>query len=95
MVSFPVGSRQLDLFDNTLRLNGSNLVKWKFGVAGADIRQAIELKRTACGLTQDDLAYRVGISRPQLTNGLHGRFGFGRAATAKLKEFIASSDVTP
>ena len=49
---------------------------------------AVERKRRAYGFTQNELASRVGISRPQLTNGLRGRFGFGADATARLKDFL-------
>jgi len=30
----------------------------------------------------------VGLSRPQVTNGLNGVFGFGPEAAAKLKAFL-------
>jgi len=53
-----------------------------------EVRRATKTKMRCLGLTQNALASRVGLSRPQLTNGLLGRFGFGPEATAKLKAFL-------
>ena len=84
----PVRPRQLDLFDDTLFIPASDLANWPRGVAPVSIRQAVERKRRAYDLTQEMLASRIGISRPQLTNGLCGRFGFGTGATSRLKDFL-------
>jgi len=88
LVLVPVRPRQLDLFGYTLPVPSSALKNWPRGVAPISVRQAVESKRRAYGLTQDELASRVGISRPQLTNGLLGRFGFGTTATSRLKDFL-------
>jgi hypothetical protein len=42
-------------------------------------------------MTQDALATLLGLSRPQVTNGLVGRFGLGPEATAKLKAFLEAA----
>jgi len=88
LVVVPVRPRQLDLFGYTLSVPSSALQNWPRGVAPISIRQAVEAKRRAYGLTQDNLASLIGISRPQLTNGLRGRFGFGTSATSRLKDFL-------
>jgi len=84
----PVRPLQLDLFGLSLSVPSSALQNWPRGKAPISIRQAVEAKRRAYGLTQDELALRVGISRPQLTNGLRGRFGFGAPATSRLKDCL-------
>jgi putative DNA primase/helicase len=50
--------------------------------------------RAAAGMTQDDLARRVGISRPQLANALQGRFGLSPDAAARLRAAVAALPVT-
>jgi putative DNA primase/helicase len=40
--------------------------------------------------TQDDMAGRLGISRPQFTNALQQRFGLGPAPTRRLREVLAT-----
>jgi transcriptional regulator with XRE-family HTH domain len=53
------------------------------------MRQLVrELARDAC-LTQDDIASRIGISRPQLTNALHGRFGLSPEPADRLMAWLA------
>jgi transcriptional regulator with XRE-family HTH domain len=52
------------------------------------VRRFVRDEIRARNLTHYDLARRVGVSRPQLTNGLRGRFGFGSEVVAKLKTFI-------
>jgi len=51
-----------------------------------------EMKRQ--NLRQIDVASRIGLSRPQLTNALHGRFGVGMKAAAALKAFVLE-EATP
>ena len=41
-------------------------------------------------MTQQQIAKEVGVSRPQLTNALQGRFGLGKSAAIRLKELILS-----
>ena len=81
---------QGDLFGGDFA-NVVSLDSWRRGVMPMDIRRATKVKMRCEGLTQDALAARVGLSRPQLTNGLLGRFGFGPEATARLKAFLAAA----
>ena len=39
-------------------------------------------------MRQLDVAIRIGLSRPQFTNVLQGRFGVGAPAAEKLKAFV-------
>jgi len=57
------------------------------------IREGIihEMKRQ--NLRQIDVADAVGLSRPQLTNALRGRFGVGTKAAAALKAFVLEEAV--
>lgn len=64
------------------------------GILPPNIRaQAHDMMRRTC-LTQDDLARRIGISRPQLTNSLRGRFGLGADAATRLLELLQSPPPT-
>ena len=51
-------------------------------------------RRRAAGITQDDLARLVGISRPQLANAEAGRFGLSPDAVVRLRAVVASLPVT-
>ena len=42
------------------------------------------------GITQEELAGMIGISRPQLANAFQQRFGLGPAATSNLHALLAS-----
>ena len=80
---------QGDFFiDGFEAVNVVSLDNWRRGVMPPEVRRATKTKMRCLGLTQNALASRVGLSRPQLTNGLLGRFGFGPEATAKLKVFL-------
>ena len=41
------------------------------------------------GLTQDEVAGMIGISRPQLTNALQARYGLSPEPYSKLLRFIS------
>jgi len=41
-------------------------------------------------MTQQQIARKLGVSRPQLTNALQGRFGLGTNAANRLKKLILS-----
>ena len=69
-------------------VNVVSLDSWRRGVMPLEVRRATKTKMRCLGLTQNTLASRVGLSHPQLTNGLLGRFGFGPEATEKLKAFL-------
>ena len=40
------------------------------------------------GITQEDAARRIGISRPQLARALRGRYGLGVEAASRLFVFL-------
>ena len=64
-------------------------VGYESGILPPEMRQLVrELARGAC-LTQDDIASRIGISRPQLTNALHGRFGLSPEPADRLMAWLA------
>ena len=46
-------------------------------------------QRQTAGLSQDELAYRIGLSRPQLANAEAQRFGLSQTAAARLLAVIA------
>jgi putative DNA primase/helicase len=77
---------QLDLFfDARSQVELDPLPEWTGGIAPPPIRQAIlrELRRR--GGLHRDLAGAVGLSRPQMTNLLRGRFGTTSANADALK----------
>lgn len=74
-----VSPRQLDLFagdTKTPPITPDDLA-WmnKGGRATSTMADAVEIVRHARGDTQADVARQVGLSRPQLTNIVRGRFG--------------------
>ncbi len=89
LVLVPIRSCQPDLFDRDgVRVDRDVLASWDRGVVPSPVRQVVERKRRALDLRQEDLAHRIGISRPQLTNALRGRFGLGSQAVERLKDFL-------
>ena len=82
---------QGEIFGDDMKIPAAILDGWDHGIMPLEVKRAVKTKMRSAGFTQDDLAARVGLSRPQLTNGLLGRFGFGPEATAKLKEFLEAA----
>lgn len=60
------------------------------GIMPELVRDQVRSRWRAAELTQDDLARRVGISRPQLANALQGRFGLSVEAAARLRSVVAT-----
>ncbi len=56
------------------------------------ILRAIEHERRRRSLTHANLADQIGVSRPQLTNALCGRFGLGEQPVARLKAILTEGD---
>jgi len=79
---------QSDFFGVDMKVSGAVLNGWDHGIMPLEVRRAMKTKIRADCLTQDEVAGIVGLSRPQLTNGLNGVFGFGPDAAAKLKKFL-------
>ena len=59
------------------------------GVIPLALRPAARRLQRESGWRQDELARRIGISRPQLANGLQGRFGLSPEPARALVELIA------
>ncbi len=62
------------------------------GKIPSSILRVIEHERRRRGLTHADLADQIGVSRPQLTNALCGRFGLGKQPVARLKAILIEGD---
>ncbi|ARJ67439.1 hypothetical protein WV31_18095 [Magnetospirillum sp. ME-1] len=58
------------------------------GLIPDDVRTIIKSEIRRRGLTQDAAARRMGVSRPQLSNALMGRFGLSVEAMQGLRGFI-------
>jgi antitoxin component HigA of HigAB toxin-antitoxin module len=64
---------------------------WGGGIAPEPVRTALRHEIEARGLTQERLAREVGLSRPQLTNLLVGRFGTSPEVASRLKAFLLAA----
>ena len=60
------------------------------GIMPVAARDQVRACWRAAELTQDDLARRVGISRPQLANALQGRFGLSADAAIRLRAVVST-----
>jgi len=83
-----------ELFPSSVSVPAHEVSSWRGGFLPPHIRVGIihEMKRR--NLRQIDVASRIGLSRPQLTNALRGRFGVGTKAAAALKAFVLE-EATP
>lgn len=63
------------------------------GIMSDTVRDQVRDRWRASGLRQDQLAERIGISRPQFANALQGRFGLSPDAAARLRAVVASLPV--
>jgi AraC-like DNA-binding protein len=72
-------------------VSASVLEGWGGGVAPEPVRTALRHEIEARGLTQERLAREVGLSRPQLTNLLVGRFGTSPEVASRLKAFLLAA----
>lgn len=82
MVPEPV---QLTMFGNR---PVARLADYAGGIMSAAVALEVEWRRRQLGMTQDQLAAAIRLSRPQLTNALHGRFGLSEWAAARLRDFL-------
>lgn len=87
----PVRPRQLSLFPVEVSVPVGAVSGWVYGSVPFSVRQAVEQKRRALGMTHDEVSAVVGVSRPQFTNAMRGRFGLGRHAVSGLKAFLEAS----
>jgi hypothetical protein len=72
-------------FDICLQSERDRLPEWTGGIAPPPIRQAMQRELWRRGNRHRDLAGAVGLSRPQVTNLLRGRFGTTPANADALK----------
>jgi methylphosphotriester-DNA--protein-cysteine methyltransferase len=56
-----------------------------------EVVQAVEAAQRARLLPWEDVAHQIGVSPPQLSNVLKGRFGLSPRAAANLKEWLAAA----
>ena len=82
---------QGEIFSDDMKVSGAVLSGWSHGILPLEVRRATKTKMRSACLTQDALADLLGLSRPQVTNGLNGVFGFGLDATVKLKVFLEAA----
>ncbi len=67
----------------------SPLQTYEKGILPPEICQQIRALSRAAVITQHEIAAAVGISRPQLTNALQGRFGLSAVSAARLMAWLA------
>ena len=86
---------QLDLFgySDAPPVNDDELRSWSAGVMPGSLQRAAVFHMHRLGVRHADMAAQVGLSRPQLTNVLHGRFGTTPVAADRLKSFIRNMAV--
>ena len=63
------------------------------GIVPVPARDQVRDRWRASGLTQDQVAHRAGISRPQFSNAMQGTYGLSPAAAARLRAVVASLPV--
>ncbi len=85
---------QGDLFPKPVRVPGVEVSSWRGGHIPPGLRAGVIYEIQRRNLRQVDLARLVGLSRPQLTNALRGRFGVGACAAEKLKAFVLEEAAT-
>jgi predicted XRE-type DNA-binding protein len=84
--------RQGDLFSSSVSVSVPvSDLSWRKGRIPLSLRRAVRHELRRRDLRQDDLAHRIGISRPQLTNALCGRFGLGSVVAERLKTFVVEA----
>lgn len=90
----PVDARQLSLLppvqaSDELR---AALEGWHSGPIPDPVRVAYVAAKRRRAVRQVDVAEAIGLSRPQLANGLSGTFGLSEAAASRLKAWILADD---
>jgi len=85
---------QGEFFASPVSVPFHEVSSWRCGVLPPHIREGIFYEMKRRNLRQIDVASRIGLSRPQLTNALRGRFGVGTKAAAALKAFVLE-EATP
>jgi hypothetical protein len=60
------------------------------GILPLEIRRAIQDRKRALVMTQEEVAAQIGLSRPQLANALQGRCGLSPMAGSRLVQWLRS-----
>lgn len=77
-----------DLFLSLVSVPVHEVSSWSRGFLPPGLRAGLVHEMRRQNLRQIDVASRVGLSRPQLTNALRGRFGVGPRAAQAIKAFV-------
>ncbi|SFV12942.1 hypothetical protein SAMN02799643_05792 [Methylobacterium sp. UNCCL125] len=88
------GFRHPDLFEETLTLGAaahSVIDAYTGGRMPPEVIQAVHEAQRVRLLQREDVAHQIGVSPPQLSNALKGRFGLSPRAAANLKEWLAAA----
>ena len=62
---------------------------FRSGIVPPELRALSRERRRAAGISQEEVARRIGVSRPQLANAEAGRFGLSMEAAARFLATIA------
>ena len=76
---------QLELFP---KVAPARLRVYQGGLMPAAVAMETRYLQKRSGLSQQQLADRIGISRPQLANGLQGTYGLSNWASARLRDVL-------
>ena len=82
--SGPSKSYQADIFGGEVL----DFDQYRRGLLPSDLAASVRAEMRARGVTQDELAVELGISRPQLANVLAGRFGLSPGPAARLLAWL-------
>lgn len=88
------GFRHPDLFEETLTLGAtaqSVIDAYTGGLMPPEVIRAVDAAQRVRLLQREEVAHEIGVSPPQLSNALKGRFGLSPRAAADLKEWLAAA----
>jgi len=66
----------------------TELADYTGGIVPEEVRYAVRAAYRAAGITQEQAATLLGLSRPQLANALQGRYGLGVDKVIRLRDFL-------
>jgi hypothetical protein len=91
LVVLPVDDRQGDFFGVPLSgVPAQDVFSWERGVVPESVQKALQREIRRRGLRQDEAAAAVGVSRPQLANGVSA----SPPVAARIRKFLLSEAVT-
>lgn len=88
------GFRHPDLLEDTLKLGAvaqAIIDTYRGGIMPIEVVRAVETKKRAEMMLQKDVARRIGVSPPQLTNVLRRRVGLSPSAATNLREWLVAA----